>query len=215
VKRLIIAPHADDETFGCGGLIAKHASECYVVVVARPDDQRLEEFGKAMYDLCGPQRQMLGTELLNRRDGEVGLNPGDLVSDLDIVLNEVQPDEVYLPFPDLHQDHIAVYEAGMRACRVSMTPRKHVPDAVLVYEVPVYDLQLYPTDLRFNVFEELEGNHARLKATALGEYESQAVRGRGSHPSERESVLAHARTVGAAHRVGMAEQYALVRQVRR
>ena len=44
-----------------------------------------------------------------------------LVGALDEVLAEWQPSELYLPFPSLHQDHIAAYEAGMRAARLSMT----------------------------------------------------------------------------------------------
>jgi N-acetylglucosamine malate deacetylase 1 len=32
MKRLVLAPHCDDETLGCGGLLAKYPDECGVVV---------------------------------------------------------------------------------------------------------------------------------------------------------------------------------------
>ena len=41
--RLVVAPHADDEVLGCGGLLAKYGPECGVVVLARPDRARYEE----------------------------------------------------------------------------------------------------------------------------------------------------------------------------
>ena len=39
----------------------------------------------------------------------------------------------------------------MRACRISMSPTHWVPARLFVYDISVYDLSLYPTDLRWNV----------------------------------------------------------------
>ncbi len=47
ISRLVIAPHCDDESLGCGGLLAKYPSECAVVVLAKPDDVRRKEFEEA------------------------------------------------------------------------------------------------------------------------------------------------------------------------
>ena len=119
---------------------------------------------------------------------------------------EVRPDEVYLPFPSLHQDHIAVYEAGMRA-RLSMSPGHWVPTSVLVYDIAVYDVNLYPSDLRWNVFEALTEEQADLKAAACDAYVSENPA--GAHPMN--SIKEIAATVGHMRKVDFAEQYALVR----
>ena len=124
---------------------------------------------------------------------------------------DVRPDEVYLPFPSLHQDHIAVYEAGMRSARLSMSPDHWVPNSVLVYDIAVYDVNLYPSDLRWNVFEALTEEQADQKAAACDAYASENPG--GAHPMN--SIKEIAATVGHMRKVGFAEQYALVRQVRR
>ena len=95
------------------------------------------------------------------QDGATQQHMSELVRELDRVMADVQPEEVYLPFPSLHQDHIAVYEAGMRSARLSMSADHWVPNSVLVYDIAVYDVNLYPSDLRWNVFEALTEEHLR------------------------------------------------------
>ena len=205
VRRLIVAPHADDETLGCGGLLAKYGAQCAVVVLAEPDDIRFKEFEAA--------QQVLGYErayLLGLPDGHVGMDMQQLVGLLDEVLNLCRPQELYLPFPSLHQDHVAAYEAGMRSARVSMNGSHWFPPNVFVYDVSAYDLSLYPTDLRWNYFEVLSEWEVDRKVEALSAYASQAVQ--GPHPANGVKECAHA--LGAARQVAWAEQYALVRAVR-
>lgn len=205
VKRLVIAPHADDEVLGCGGLLAKYPAESAVLVCAQPDPVRMQEMERA--------RTVLGYRTawcLDLPDTEVGLRPALLVALLDQALDRLQPDEVYLPFPSMHQDHVAVYEAGMRACRLSMSGDHWYPPTVLAYDVAAYDLALYPSDLRWNVFESLSERHVDLKRAALGCYASQAQS--GPHPANGLKETAHA--LGGARRLEYAEQYALVRTVR-
>ena len=156
---------------------------------------------------------LLGVEdsrSLGFEDGTTGQHMTDLVGRLDEVMAEVRPDEVYLPFPSLHQDHISVYEAGMRSARLSMSPDHWVPDAVLVYDIAVYDVNLYPSDLRWNVFEALTEEQADAKAAACAAYASENPG--GAHPMN--SIKEIAATIGHMRRVAFAEQYALVRQVR-
>jgi LmbE family N-acetylglucosaminyl deacetylase len=205
MKRLVIAPHMDDESLGCGGLLAKHPDECVVVVVTESGETRREEHLRAM--------KILGvgeTHCLEFEDGTTQQQMSRLVGALDAVLTDVRPDELYLPFPSLHQDHIAVYEAGMRSARLSMSADHWVPNTVLVYDIAVYDVNLYPSDLRWNVFESLTEGHADLKAAACDAYASENPG--GAHPMN--SIKEIAATVGHMRKVGFAEQYALVRQVR-
>jgi LmbE family N-acetylglucosaminyl deacetylase len=206
LRRLIVAPHMDDESLGCGGLMAKYADECTVVTVVDSGETRTLEHAEAMKILTVSDTRSLGL-----RDGHAGDDMPGLVGALDSLLSELRPDEIYLPYPSLHQDHIAVYEAGMRACRASMTEGHWVPRTVLVYDIAVYDINLYPTDLRWNVFEELTEEQAELKARACAAYVSEIPQ--GTHPMT--SVKSIASSVGHVRLIDFAEQYALVRQVRR
>jgi LmbE family N-acetylglucosaminyl deacetylase len=205
MRRLIVAPHMDDESLGCGGLLAKRPAECQVLVVTDSGEQRAVEHAHAMAILGLGESTRLGYE-----DGEVPARMTALVADLDAELARLRPDEIYLPFPSLHQDHIAVYEAGMRACRTSMSPDHWVPNGVYVYDIAVYDVNLYPSDLRWNVFEALTEEQADLKVAACEAYETEHPQ--GPHPMS--SVKQHLAAVGHVRKVEYAEQYALVKMVR-
>lgn len=204
-RRLVVAPHCDDEALGCGGLLAKYPGESYVVVLAEPDDVRRKEFEAA--------REVLGyadAHFLDLPDGSVGTDMHALVGLIDAIGDEYRPTEMYLPFPSMHQDHIAAYEAGLRSARLSMSGNHWFTPTVKVYDVSAYDVALYPTDLRWNVFESLAQHHVELKAHALSEYASQMVQ--GPHPANE--VTSQARVLGAMRQLAYAEQYALVRTVR-
>ena len=205
LKRLIIAPHCDDEALGCGGLIAKYPEQCAVVVLAEPDEIRLKEFEEAKAILGYKDAYFLGID-----DGYVGADMTALVGLLDCLMAQVQPDEVYLPYPSMHQDHIAGYEAGVRASRLSMSEGHWFTPSVFVYDVAAYDLDLYPTDLRWNTFESLDERCIDAKAEATAQYASQQVL--TPHPAN--SIKKQAEAVGAARQVLWAEQYAMVRMVR-
>ncbi len=206
VRRLVVAPHMDDESMGCGGLMAKYPDECVVVTVTDSGAVRAAEHEQAMAVLGVTDFRNLGFE-----DGVTGQHMTDLVGALDAVMVDVRPDEVYLPFPSLHQDHIAVYEAGMRSARVSMSAAHWFPASVLVYDIAAYDVNLYPSDLRWNVFEGLTEDQVAQKARACTAYQSEIPT--DIHPINSVAQLAAA--VGLVRLVPFAEQYALVRQVRR
>ena len=205
LKRLIIAPHCDDEALGCGGLLAKHPQECTVAVLATPDEIRLKEFYEA--------KAVLGYQhahFLDMPDGYVGADMAGLVGMLDKLVATVRPDELYLPYPSMHQDHIAGYEAGVRASRLSMTDCHWFTPSVFVYDVAAYDLDLYPTDLKWNTFEVLTEEQVDAKAEAIDSYTSQRVL--TPHPAN--SVKKQAEALGAARQMNWVEQYAMVRVVR-
>jgi N-acetylglucosamine malate deacetylase 1 len=205
-SRLVLAPHMDDESMGCGGLMAKFPDECVVVTVAESGPVRAAEHAEAMKILGVEAQRHLGFD-----DGEVTQRMSSLVGAIDEVMAESRPDELYLPYPSLHQDHIAVYEAGMRSCRVSMSLDHWYPPSVFVYDIAVYDVNLYPSDLRWNVFEALTEEQIDKKTRACQAYQSEIPT--EVHPIN--SVRQIAAAVGQVRLVPFAEQYALVRQIRR
>jgi LmbE family N-acetylglucosaminyl deacetylase len=205
VRRLVIAPHADDEALGCGGLLAKYPADCMVVVLA----ERTAERDKALLRA----QKILGygwLECMDVPDGHLHEQAPFLVDALDRLLWAEKPDELYVPFPSVHQDHVATYEAAMRSVRLSMSPRHWFPPTVLVYDIAVYDLQLYPSDLRWNVFERLSQGQAATKVAACQAYDEEIPD--GPHPMN--GVMAQAEAIGNARRLAYAEQYAMVRSVR-
>ena len=205
VRRLVIAPHMDDESLGCGGLLAKFADTSLVLTMTDSGPVRSAEQAAALAVLGITQFVNLDFE-----DGTLPQQMRAVVGAIDRAMADFKPHEVYLPFPSLHQDHIATYEAGMRSARISMSSDHWFPPSVLVYDISVYDVNLYPTDLRWNVFEPLADGHVQAKQDACDQYKSEI-------PSELHpitSIREIAAAVGRPRLLEYAEQFALVRNVR-
>lgn len=204
MQRLVVAPHMDDESLGCGGLLAKYP-DTVVLCLTDSGPVRLAEHRRAMEVLGVQNYECLGFE-----DGLLPQHMTQVVAALDERIAHYRPHELYLPFPSLHQDHIAAYEAGMRSARISMSKDHWFPPVVLVYDIAVYDVNLYPTDLRWNVFEALSEDEVTKKAQACLAYQSEIPT--EVHPITGVQQIAAA--VGHVRALPYAEQYALVRQLR-
>lgn len=207
MRRLIVAPHADDEVLGCGGLLAKYPEECEVVVMAALSSTRMAEHADA--------RVVLGygaTHLLGLPDGSLSVHMADMVRRLDAIVRIMKPVEMYLPYPDLHQDHIATYEAGMRAARASMKKDHWYVPNVFVYDVAAYTLELRPTGLKFDTFEDISGDPVLAKGKAMDCYVSETAP--PPSPANGAALIKQAEALGAMHHRHAVEQYAAVRVLR-
>jgi len=202
--RLIIAPHPDDEVLGCGGLLAKYPEECVVAVCSIPSETRRLEAAAA--------RSVLGYRETHWLELQPDYGGRGLVTVFDDLLDKHQPDEIYLPYPDLHQDHIAVYEAGMRAARISMKESHWYVRAVFIYHVAPYTTELAPTGLRFDTFEDISGWPVVAKARAMDTYQSETAP--PPSPSNGRALLSQAAALGSLHRLEAAEHYAAIRVIR-
>jgi LmbE family N-acetylglucosaminyl deacetylase len=120
MKRLIIAPHIDDEILGCFSSIDLDTFILYCGmdeskikfdwVKQRPNsDTRLKE-------LQAVQEEMLFSyEILNNEVNNYVIQ--NLIPEFERVINQVKPDELYIPVPSYNQDHRVVYEAALTALR--------------------------------------------------------------------------------------------------
>jgi LmbE family N-acetylglucosaminyl deacetylase len=204
IKRVVIAPHADDEILGCGGLLAKFPDETAVVVMVQPDDVRIKEFEAA--------KRILGyhsAHVWDLPDGYLGADPRRATQILDNVVDALQPEEMYLPYPSMHQDHMDAYAAGIRASRLSMGSRHWYTRNIYAYDVGAYDLDVYATKLNWNVFLALTEPQIDKKVSAMQMYGSQMVD--GPHPAN--GLKETAAVIGASHQTNWAEKYALIRGV--
>ena len=183
MRLLIIAPHADDETLGCGGTIARRVEEGHEVhvVVASLSDvfvssrilknsaaKRREELGEALKRL-GVQRHTLLGLLENRLDQAPQL---ELVMRLDEILAETSYDQVFFPCASHHQDHRGVFHA----CSSTLRKAERRPRLVALYEHPCSEWAMAPAQFggggRYYVDVS---RHLDQKLTALSAYESQLL----------------------------------------
>ena len=125
---LVLAPHMDDETIGCGGTLVLHARQNASITVVFLTDGR--SGGGGIGALSGEARREKENELvqtrkreaqsalstlgisdmryLDARDGQLTESVDSAATHLRAILDEVRPQLVYLPiFTDEHADHRA------------------------------------------------------------------------------------------------------------
>jgi len=126
----IVAPHQDDETLGCGGLIALVASQREIHVIFVTDGSRSplpdgapanpalvpareDEAREAMACLGVPPKRL---HFLRLPDGRLADHEAELQQKLEDVLTQIAPATVLVPFRyDWHPDHLAVQRVAARA----------------------------------------------------------------------------------------------------
>jgi LmbE family N-acetylglucosaminyl deacetylase len=148
---LILAPHADDETLGCGGIIAlKRQAGTHVVVAVATDGSASHKHEKtlttstdALVALRKKETQnacmILGVGLddlkfFDFEDGALqGLIP-ELHAAISDLIRETQPREIYVcAHRDGHPDHVALATAARLAVR-DLADRQ----AIKLFEYPVW-----------------------------------------------------------------------------
>lgn len=125
---LVLAPHMDDETIGCGGTVALHAKQRASITVVFLTDGR--NGGGGIGALSGEARRQKQIELIATRkvearaaltelgvqdmrclefsDGQLTQNVTAAAQSLRTILADVKPQVVYLPmFVEEHPDHRA------------------------------------------------------------------------------------------------------------
>lgn len=148
MRVLVVAPHADDETLGAGGVIARYAAESHEVFVAvmtghgEKDPHPIfpreawtmvrAEAGRA-YDILGVKDVLFyeipAVQVAEQPTWEVNRTAVD-------ALQKIRPDVLYVPFLyDLHRDHREIFHAFSVAWR----PTSEIGRAIK--EVYAYETQ--------------------------------------------------------------------------
>jgi LmbE family N-acetylglucosaminyl deacetylase len=174
---LIIAPHCDDEAYGCGGLIAKRSMECEITMAVvgvggiRPihsdkeisyearlaEAEQVCEILNVKNLICGfPNKEML-LDTLPRIE---------IVSWLDNLVKE-EYDEIYYPYPSHNRDHVVVYDSVISALR---HPTRS-PALSFLYEYPFTNARLSPI-LGGRCYVDIT-HHMDTKLRAINAYKSQ------------------------------------------
>ncbi len=218
---LIIAPHPDDEVLGCGGTIAKYASEgekVYLCVVTKayPPEWSEDEIKERRNEVLRANK-MLGIEKTYFLDLPtvtlVTFPQKQLHEAITQVTDVVQPEIVYIPHGgDVNRDHRLVFGAAMVATRPkpALAVRK-----VLCYEVlsetewagPFVESAFIP-NVWVDISKTLE---AKLKAMAEYKLELKEF----PHPRSLEAISALAKMRGATVGVEAAEAFMLIREIER
>jgi LmbE family N-acetylglucosaminyl deacetylase len=154
-RLLVIAPHADDETIGCGGLIARTKAaggQVFVQVLTVGD---LDHYDGKDHPVAANTREeelSEAMEVLGVDDWEILIKDSDLHLRLDhiprrdlinlferdsrLAIDNIRPTMLAIPAPSFNQDHEAVYKAAITACRPHLATLKPFQRVVLVADSP-------------------------------------------------------------------------------
>ncbi len=226
MRILVVAPHADDETLGMGGSIARFTNEGHEVHVAlltgagqggHPfiDSKSFEvvrkEFNSAL--------DVLGVKHRHVRDLPAVMVDSLPTHQVNAVTREIvettKPDRLYLPFAfDLHRDHRELFYSFAVQWRAYL-PLGGAISEVYCYETPS-ETHLGPSYLEPsfapNVYVDISAQLER-KLTALDCYASQKQA--SPLPRSREAMTALARLRGSQIGAEAAEAFVLIRKIER
>lgn len=212
-KILVIAPHADDEVLGCGGYLlhekAKN-SDIFIVVGTiggldkRQDSStRHSEFGEVC-DAIGVKENFI---LYEGRDALMDTIPAyEIISKLDRIIDRIRPDELFVNYSSLHQDHIKMHDCTMAACRLR---EGYSPKIIALYEYPFCTTQIDTIGGGFMYHDISDCIDEKVNLFEL--YSSQ-IRTSPS-PLNRDGILALARIRGVECGVLYAEKFYVQRMV--
>lgn len=222
MRVLVIAPHMDDEVLGPGGAIVRHIERkdrvAVVIAANRAYNHRYDPVAIRQEEECARRAQkVLGYQdltFLRLPDEKLDQGQGllNLILPLEKAVRAVKPDLVYLPYrADLNQDHRAVYEAGIIACRPLTVAR---PSRLVCYEVPSSTDQrpsLNGDHFPPNWYLPLSGVHIKKKAEALKCYKRELRK--FPHPRSAEGVKLLAAKRGTEIGATAAEAFLLIREI--
>lgn len=219
-KIIVLAPHPDDETMGCGGTLLRHAAEgdkihWLILTGMKPElgfspsrmesrAQEIQEVTK-QYGFSSVHSFQFPTTRLDT------IPLGDIVQKIATVFQEVKPEVVYLPSrSDVHSDHRVAFDAGAACTKWFRHPSVK---RVLAYEaLSETEFAIDPTTDTFrpNVFVNIEKflqkklDIMKLYASELGDF---------PFPRSEETIRALASLRGSSSGTVAAEAFMLLRDI--
>lgn len=204
-KALVLAPHTDDGELGCGATVAKLVAEGTQVFYAAfstadqsvpeafPPNQLEVEVRAATRVLGIPPDHLRVYKFEVRKLNYVRQEILELLITL---RDEIRPDLVFVPSSkDIHQDHLTVYNEGIRAFKFA---------SILGYEL-IWNNLSFSTDCFIEVNEEA----IETKVRALSAYKTQE----GKNYMAPDFIRSLARVRGTQIGVQYAEAFEVIRWI--
>jgi len=219
-KIIVVAPHPDDETLGCGGTLLKHKAngdELYWLIITNISEEygwekekveeRQEEIYKVfqMYGFMGMFKLNFPTTKLD----EIPIS--SIIAKISKVFNEVEPDIVFINnHSDIHTDHQIIFQSVM-----SCSKNFRYPFVKNIYMYETLSETEFAPALPGNVFVPNAfvdiSEHFKKKLDIMKIYKSEVMD--ESFPRSLSSIEALARYRGSRIGVKYAEAFQLLLQI--
>lgn len=220
MRVLVVAPHADDESLGCGGTLLKHKQrgDCtawLLLTCALAEHGYSESEERIESEQIERVREGFGfDELFNLKLPPAQLDriaKRDLATAVGRAVRDFGADCLYLPHPgDAHSDHLLAFEAASSATKWFRYPGVQ---RVATYEtVSETEFGLSPNHAAFrpNYFVDIS-SHLERKLQLLSIYGTEM--GEFPFPRSAQHVVSLARVRGAAAGFQAAEAFTILKDV--
>ena len=220
-KLLFIAPHADDETLGCGGTMLKYKSkgdEIYWLLVtgmSEANGYSKERIEKRKTEIETVAQSYGITQRFELNLAPAGLDTlalSDIVVRFSDVIEKVKPNAVYVPYRnDAHSDHKIVFDAAMATTKLFRYP--YIKEVIAYETISETEYGMKPEDggFRPNLFENIS-QFVEKKLAIMSHYESEM--GVFPFPRSCEAIEALTKLRGAQSNFDAAEAFMLLKEVR-
>jgi N-acetylglucosamine malate deacetylase 1 len=219
-KIMVIAPHPDDETLGCGGSLLKHIDNgdqvFWLIATTNKDmkditseqvDSRKEEINHVAkeYNFTDVFQLDLPSTLLDT------IPMLEIISSIGEILTSIKPEIIYIPYRyDAHSDHKVIFD-----CSIACTKPFRYPflKTVRVYQtLSETEFSLTPEQKAFkpNLFIDIS-NYLERKIEIMNLYSGEIL----SHPFPRshESIRAQSTLNGSIANCKYAESFITLRDI--
>ncbi len=186
-KVLVLAPHNDDETLGCGASIAKHIAKGDDVWVCTLTSIDVE------HPVMTPNKPIIRAEtkkamkILGVKESHIIFKdlPNVLLPDIPVhtvnkvvydVVQEVAPDVLYIPFIyDLHKDHRDITYAAQVAARSTTEVGRNIKEIYMYETLSETHWNIDAVEGAFvpNAYNDVSGEFLEKKLKAIKAYKSQ------------------------------------------
>lgn len=219
-KIIIVAPHADDETLGCGGTILKNianGNDVYWLLVTKMK----EEYGYSSERIKTRNDEILkvtqqynfkGVYQLDFKPAELDTYPmSKIIQEISTVIDEIKPQEIFTTYRnDAHTDHQIVYDCVMASTKTFRYP---YVKRVLAYEtISETDFGLKPENGGFkpNVYVDI-GDFLEIKLGIMEIYHSEC--GEFPFPRSRKAIASQSYLRGVQCNAEAAEAFMLIKEI--
>jgi len=216
---IVIAPHPDDETLGCGGTILRHRDQGdsvhWLIITGMNEKNFSQEMVAAREQEIDEVKRHYGftsVHTLGFPPSQLDMIPmGKLIGSFKTVFESIMPDTVYLPYRgDVHTDHAIVFDAGVSCTKWFRHPYVR---RVLAYEsLSETEFGLNPDShgFRSNYFVDISA-YLDKKLEIMGVYQTEL--GAFPFPRSVETMRALAAFRGATAGCLAAEAFMLLKEI--
>tara|TARA_Y100001934_G_C12346249_1_gene772965 strand:+ start:650 stop:1318 length:669 start_codon:yes stop_codon:yes gene_type:complete len=216
-KVLVIAPHPDDETLGCGGTLLKHrlaGDENHWLIltnITEKDGWEIERVVHRQEEIkkVAKEYEFTSVDKLDFPTKKLDTFPmSELVEKISLIINRVKPNIIYLNGEnDIHTDHQVAFKAAMSSVK---SFRHSYIERILMYETLSETEFAAPRQghaFQPNVFVDISGFFEQ-KCKIMKEYNGEVMA--PPYPRSLEVIEALAKFRGSRAGVKYAEAFELL-----